>query len=188
MFKSKKTIYIILSIVLFILVTSIFIYYIYSKDEINSIDIYLNKDIETPYRRKLNNKHTKSKSIYISPRHDISTKKMVELLRNQLIHTDITDKTDNKYQLQDYPYIVKLFYSNNCPHCVVFKPLWNMLKEKHGNRLKFIDVDCTYNPVNLPYVQGVPTIAIYDSRDRYISNYSKQRTKEALNEFFSSLK
>jgi thiol-disulfide isomerase/thioredoxin len=151
-----------------------------------------NEPIQHPFRRKLNHKHIKSKSIFVSPKiKHSSIKGLIDELKKQIDQTKIGKKVDGQYKLSSINkpiYIIKLFFSDNCHHCVSFKPIWNKMKEKYANRFKFIDINCTYNAPEFSYVSGYPTISIYDTHDRYISNYSKVRTIETFNEFLSSLK
>jgi thiol-disulfide isomerase/thioredoxin len=78
---------------------------------------------------------------------------------------------------------LRLFFSDNCGHCVEFKPTWYALKQKYGNKINFIEINCTYNNPGLEYVQYLPTISIYDRTDKYIENYENDRSKYVFEQF-----
>ncbi len=172
-----------------------------------------NKKFETSVvvRRKLNKKHKKTKKIHQSPRNkylEASIRSLKDILKQKIKQTKISNK---KLNTQSHPIVsnitppvdlnqtnqtnqsiqpkpklhIRLFFADWCEHCQNFKPVWNKLKSTHSDTFKFEDVDCTnYNP-DLPYVQGLPTIAIYDNSNRYIENYEDDRTFNAVESYLN---
>lgn len=146
-------------------------------------------EIPFPSRKRLNRRHSRSKIIFISPKRNMnfgSINNMSNLLRKKLDKTTISEKMNNKYNIEKPSYTIKLFYAEWCPHCRRFKPIWNTVKQ-NSRKNNFEEVDCTKNNPNLPYVTGYPTIAIFDSNGKHIGNYDKQRTQEKFEEFIDEL-
>jgi len=112
---------------------------------------------------------------------DISIISMKKKLTKKLDKSKSMKKKSKKSNIQ-----IKLFFAEWCGHCKTFKPIWNNIKLKYGNKITFIDVDCTNNSPNLPYVQGFPTIAIYDNNN-YIENYENNRTFKDFEEYINNL-
>ena len=84
--------------------------------------------------------------------------------------------------------IIILFYSDNCYHCHQFLPTWSKIKENiNGMKIKFDEVNCTNNDPGLPYVDGYPTIAIYDKNNNYIMSYNNDRSYENFKQFLDNL-
>jgi thiol-disulfide isomerase/thioredoxin len=84
--------------------------------------------------------------------------------------------------------IIILFYSDNCYHCHQFLPTWFKIKENmNGMKIKFDEVNCTNNDPGLPYVDGYPTIAIYDKNNNYIMSYNNDRSYENFKQFLDNL-
>ena len=87
---------------------------------------------------------------------------------------EISNKiSDNKLQKK---YTVKLFYADWCDHCTKFKPIWFKLKKLYSNQINFVEINCSDHTPNLKYVQGYPTISLYNSTNNYIRNYDDNRT------------
>ena len=84
-------------------------------------------------------------------------------------------------------YIIKLFFANWCHHCVNFKPIWNKIKIKYSNQLIFENIDCTSYSPDLDYIQGLPTISIYNLDNKYLYNYTNDMTIESFESFIKSL-
>ena len=147
-------------LLLIILISSILIYYLIFQQE-NHI--------------KKKNKHSRPKKIYISPNITYNDKS-IKLMTNKLINK--LDKY-NKYN-------IKLYYADWCPHCIDFKPIWNKLKSNYNN-INFIDVDCTNKQPNLSFINGFPTIALFDSNNKHIENYENDRTFKLLKQYLDKL-
>lgn len=84
--------------------------------------------------------------------------------------------------------IIILFYSDNCYHCHQFFPTWLKIKENmNGTKIKFDEVNCTNNDPELEYVDGFPTIAIYDNNNSYLMSYNGDRSYEIFKQFLKNL-
>jgi thiol-disulfide isomerase/thioredoxin len=92
-------------------------------------------------------------------------------------------KSDTYYS----KYIIKLFFANWCHHCVNFKPIWNKIKIKYSNQLIFENIDCTSYSPDLDYIQGLPTISIYNLDNKYLYNYTNDMSIESFESFIKSL-
>lgn len=147
-----------------ILITLILIYYLYNQDNKISSNQKVKKIHKTPKR------------IYISPQSTINNKS-IEKMTNKLIKRLDTPKTN---------FTIKLYYADWCPHCVEFKPIWNKLKINYKNKINFIDVNCTDNQPNLPFISGYPTIALF-KLDKHIENYENDRTYESFKQYLDKL-
>lgn len=153
---------------LWIIIIMILIFYIYN---------YIKTD-ENISRKYINKIYEKSKEIHISEKFKtkLNKKKLVKKLNK------ISEGFDNI----EYKYILKLYYADWCPHCVDFKPIWESLKKKY-NTLQFISIDCTnFNP-NLPYVNGFPTIAIFNKNNEYIKSYEEERSYIKFDNYLKSI-
>ncbi len=148
-------------------------------------------------RKKINNKHYQSKKIHVSSSNPLESAKSIKLMTQKLtqkLNMTNNKKISNLSQLKNVPinysnpnkYIIKLYSADWCPHCVDFKPIWNQLKSKY-NHIKFVDVDCTNEQPNLSFVNGYPTIAIFDSSDVYIENYQNERSFDQFNSYLKAL-
>ena len=84
-------------------------------------------------------------------------------------------------------YIIKLFFADWCPHCTDLKPVWNKIKDKYLDKILFREVDCTNTNPELDYVQGLPTVALYDSNNKYKYNYENNGDPENFEEFIQKL-
>ena len=169
-FTNKKLLILILIIIILII-----IYYICnSNNEENDTDII---------RTKINKRYLKSKKIYISPENinDKPIKSMTNKLTKKI--NKILEGFDNR---KGYKYLIKLFYADWCPHCVDFKPIWFNLKNKYSNDIKFIDIDCTNDNPNLSFIKGFPTIALFDSNDKYIESYENDRSIDSFESYIKN--
>lgn len=146
------------------------------------------KETYVPSRKILNKKYLQHKRIYVSPKTTgESIREMTAKLHRKLINTKVTKTMEERYTNVSTPkYTLKLFFANWCGHCTNFKPIWNSLKSKYSNNINFIDVDCSENGPELPYVKGFPTIAIYKD-DKYIKNYEDGRTRNEFESFLRTL-
>jgi thiol-disulfide isomerase/thioredoxin len=144
------------------------IYYIYN---------YYNNDNDS-LRKTINKKYDESKKIHTSEQFEnkINKNKLVKKL----------NKISEEFNKIEYKHTIKLFFADWCPHCVDFKPIWNSLKNKY-NTIKFIEIDCSENNPNLPYVQGFPTIAIFDKNNNYIESYEDERTFNMFEKYIKSI-
>jgi thiol-disulfide isomerase/thioredoxin len=166
--------------ILILVIIIIIIYFIFSSDCNDNNDN--NNDDADIIRKKINKKYSKSKKIYISPEiKNKPIKSMINKLTKKL--NKISEGFDNNKR---YKYIIKLFYADWCPHCVDFKPIWSSLKKKYSNDIKFIDVDCTNNNPNLPFINGFPTIALFNSNDKYIESYQNDRSMETFESYIKN--
>ena len=61
-----------------------------------------------------------------------------------------------------------LLYSENCPYCRKFLPIWEQSKKLYGDQYEFILVDCNKTPdVNSKYdFRGLPTMILNNSNDK----------------------
>jgi thiol-disulfide isomerase/thioredoxin len=150
-------------LIIIVVILLMFYYYFYCTDD----------DLNRP---KIYKKHIISKKVYISPIYDYPP--LTQKLQNKL--NKITENFDNN------KFIIKLFYADWCTHCVSFKPVWIELKNKYSDRLTFIDVDCTESNPNLEYIKGFPTIAIFDSSNKYLNTYNDDRTKDSLESYINN--
>ncbi len=161
---SQRTLW--FSIILVIL-TGIYLLSTYNKSDI--------RETSKVIRKKTDRDTRKTKSIYISPKaKSIEINSMKKKLKKKLNKI----KIDNKYQ-------IKLFYADWCPHCVEFKPIWFSLKKKYNN-IDFIEVDCTNANPDLDYVNGFPTIALFNL-DKHIENYENERTLNGFENYIKNL-
>jgi thiol-disulfide isomerase/thioredoxin len=153
-----------------ILISLILIYFLTTFNA----TIYINSDL-----KKKKKFHSKPKKIYLSPSMTYD-KKSIKSMTNKLIKKlNIPIKNKNNYS-------IKFFYADWCNHCVDFKPIWNKLKLKYNN-INFIDVDCTTKQPNLQFINGFPTIAIFDSNNKHIKNYENERTYYIFKQFLDKL-
>ena len=182
---------------------------IHENEPIYKNNIYRSNsnDDETsvPSRKKINKKHSRSKRIHISPNIQRdeqlkSIKSMTNKLRNRISKTklNVVDKPAPKNTLDkpapknilDKPapkYILKLFFADWCPHCTHFKPVWDKIKLKYKDKILFENVNCTDTNPGLDYVQGLPTIALYDHSNRYIENYENDGNPRNFDLFVQNL-
>ena len=152
-------------------------------------------------RKIKNKKYAESKKIHESPYNKSqSIASLTKQLKKKLTKTNYVDKNPelkvisesvSKPQIISKPkpkpkYILKLFYADWCPHCVDFKPIWNKIKNQHTN-IDFVNVDCTNNSPQVPYVKGFPTIALLDSNERFIETYENDRSYEDFNSYVENL-
>lgn len=184
---------------LIILISLISIYILYNNynedDNINFLNF------NEKYRKRKYPKYTKSKKIYVSPKllqnykHN-SIKLMKKLLQQKL---NAPKKVINKSNLlktqppviqkinSGKKYIIKLYFTNWCHFCEQFKPIWNKLKSKFSNNFEFMDVNCTNNSPNLPYVEGYPTISIFNINNDHLYNYEEDRTYQSMESYLNLL-
>jgi thiol-disulfide isomerase/thioredoxin len=93
-----------------------------------------------------------------------------------------------KHPINELKNIIILFYSDNCYHCHQFFPTWLRIKENiNGTKIKLDEVNCTNNDPGLDYVDGYPTIAIYDQNNNYIMSYDSDRSYENFKQFLENL-
>jgi len=79
--------------------------------------------------------------------------------------------------------IIKLFYVDWCLWCQKFKPTWIEFKNIHkDDNILFVDVNCTNQQPQYDYINGYPTISIYNDNE-YICNYEGTRNVNDLNIF-----
>ena len=142
-----------------------FYYYFYCNDNDDELD-----------RPKIHKKHLISKKIYESPIYEQPP--LTEKLQIKL--NKITENFDNN------KYIIKLFYADWCGHCVNFKSIWFALKNKYSNKVTFIEVNCTEKNPELDYVTGFPTIAIFDSNNKYLQTYNDDRTFDSFESYINN--
>jgi thiol-disulfide isomerase/thioredoxin len=162
-------------------------------------------------RKKQNRKHTESKQIYKSPKNNIisikdQTKQLeLKLKNNKTIKSQYVklsdDKTLNKIKRpivkqpivkqpivkQQLKPTIRLFFAEWCGHCNDFKPIWFELKKQYENKINFEEIDCSHNNPELEYVEGFPTISIYDKNNKYLENYENDRSKNAFKQFLDYL-
>ena len=82
---------------------------------------------------------------------------------------------------------ISLYYANWCGHCQRFKPTWDQLKNKLGDKVVFNDYEDGSNKEEIQQanIKGFPTIKITKNGNTY--DYNGQRTIEALTtELFSN--
>ena len=166
-----------------ILAIQISIYYIIINDNIFNNNIEHNDIISS--RKKINKKYQKSKQIHNSPhiqhiKQLNSIKLMTAKLKNRISMTKLNVIKKNKKT-------IKLFFADWCEHCNIFKPIWEKIKKKYANKIIFNTVDCTTINPNLYYVINLPTIAIYDSTNKYIENYTNNKNFINFDIFIQSL-
>ena len=204
---SKQTFWFII-----ILTTLISIYFIFTNydDNHNSYNTYNDdnnynseyskfyirtnsKETSNIIRKIKNKKYAESKKIHESPYNKSqSIASLTKQLKKKLTKTNYVDKNPElKIVSETKPnfkpkYILKLFYADWCPHCIDFKPIWNKIKNQHTN-IDFINVDCTNNSPQVPYVKGFPTIALLDSNERFIETYENDRSYEDFNSYIKNL-
>jgi thiol-disulfide isomerase/thioredoxin len=186
----------------------------YRKNRQRNYSILLNHNINkstseetsVPNRKKINKKHSKSKRIHVSPNlqrnsHLKSIKLMAEKLKKRISKTklDVGDQqimqnpeNKPKYIPTSTPkstpkYTVKLFFANWCQHCNDFKPIWNNIKSKYSDKIIFDSMNCSETNPGLEYVQGLPTIALYDSNNNYLENYEYDGTSHGFESFIINL-
>ena len=165
-----------------ILAIQISIYYIFLNK--NIYDNFEHNDMISS-RKKINKKYKKSKQIHNSPniqhdKHIDSIKLMTDKLKNRISKTKINVINKNKKT-------IKLFFADWCDHCKNFKPIWEKTKKKYIDKILFITIDCTTINPNLNYVINLPTIAIYDSTNKYIENYKNDKNFLNFDIFVQSL-
>jgi thiol-disulfide isomerase/thioredoxin len=172
----------------------------YNGDDYNINYLNFDRQYDKSRKRKYP-KYTKSKRIYISPnfKHE-SIKLMKKLLQQKLnapkkvAKMQAISKIGNKVSIpvikkinSDKKYIIKLYFTDWCPHCSQFKPIWNKLKSRFSNNFEFIDVDCTNNSPNLPYVEGYPTISLFNMNNQHLNNYEDDRNYESIETYLNLL-
>ena len=200
---SNKSIWL---LIILVSLSGIYILYnnYYTDDNIN----FINNDEK--YRKRKYPKYTKSKIIYLSPKvsqniRNNSIKLMKQLLEQKLnAPKKITNKpvstnklipvgssnTSNTKEVKNNPakkYIIKLYYTDWCPHCDQFKPVWYKLKSRYSDLYEFVDVNCTTNSPNLPFVDGYPTISIFNMNGEYMNNYEEDRSYESMETYLNLL-
>jgi len=101
-------------------------------------------------------------------------------------HNTIIKRTlDNTEINVDNPTMI-LFYSDNCSHCMTFKPIWDEFKritdKKHINIVK-----TNNNDLMQQYeINSIPTVKFIDNNNSII-NYKYDRTVEDLADFVNGL-
>ena len=188
--------------------------YKFNNHKINYLNDINEDDIDSdetsvPSRKKINKKHSQSKRIHISPKihRDAqleSIRSMTKLLKNRINKTKLNVikkiKSPNQIKPNSKPnskpnfkpnfkpkFIIKLFFAFWCPHCMDFKPIWKKIKDKYSDKILFEEVDCTNTNPELDYVQGLPTIALYNSNNEYIDNYENNGNPEDFDLFIQKL-
>ena len=58
---------------------------------------------------------------------------------------------------------------------------------KFTNKFEFVDVNCTTNNPNLPYVEGYPTISLFNINNEYLNNYEENRSYEHMDTYLDML-
>lgn len=83
---------------------------------------------------------------------------------------------------------VVMIYSNSCPHCANFKPIFEKYKQAHP-QIAMKEIDAS-SPEGIPFsrkVSGYPTTIVIDKRNEIIGNPLVGATSyEALAEFVDS--
>lgn len=85
------------------------------------------------------------------------------------------------------PTTIILYYSNTCPHCVLFKPIWNELKTKLANSIKFVEYEEQKDAeiINNSNIDYYPTIKIKKNLEdeyEYIGDRTLINIMEELDE------
>lgn len=113
---------------------------------------------------------------------DDKQKKLSKNIKNSKSIKNITPPTD---ELKN---IIVLFYSDNCYHCHNFFPTWLKIKENmDGSNIKFDEINCTNSDPGLSYIDGFPTIAIYNKNNDHIMNYDRDRSYDNFKQFLENL-
>ena len=82
-----------------------------------------------------------------------------------------------------------LFFSADwCGHCKNFKPVWEELSSvENKKKANFINVNCSDNEdekiqkiMSKYSVKGFPTLMIYDSSDKSMTEYNEDRTVDKI--------
>lgn len=77
---------------------------------------------------------------------------------------------------------IVLYYTDSCPHCINFKPVWKSFVSKNMSLpVKFREVDCEKEEAD---VDGVPTVMYYENGKE--EEYRGTRTRKGLEEFIRS--
>lgn len=170
---------------LIILAILVSIYFLFTSSQTNIINT---KETSVVIRKKVDKKPKKLKKIYISPKtKQIEINSMKEKLKKKLKKIKKVELfDDNNIKSNEKTYKLKLFFADWCPHCVDFKPVWNAVKQKYQH-IDFIDVDCTNDAPSLDYVQGFPTISLFNN-EKHVENYENERSLDAFENYIRSLK
>ena len=83
---------------------------------------------------------------------------------------------------------MELFYSNSCPACRNFKPVWNKLKEDMGsNNIQYTELNCQDNMegCKLNNVTTIPHVEVYLSNNQHFK-YTNSREYPDLRDFILS--
>lgn len=193
---SNKTIWL---FIILVSLTCIYILYNNYNEDDNINFLNFSRTYGKSRKRKYP-KYTKLKRIYVSPRvspnfNRDSIKLMKTLLQKKL---NAPKRVVNKSNQNLFPpvikkfnsnkkYIIKLYFTDWCPHCETFKPVWNKLKSKFSNKFNFVDVNCTTNNPNLPYIEGYPTISLFNINNEYLNNYEEDRSYESMETYLDML-
>lgn len=133
---------------------------------------YDNNDNNISYDTQM--KYNIKKKIYISPLK--KTKSLKKILDKKLENIKVSNK--NNYSIPiikkiNIKYYLKYYFATWCPHCNTFKPIWDNHKDKYNN-IEFIEIDCSNKDPNLPYIDGYPTIVLFDKDDNLIEIYNNK--------------
>ncbi len=89
--------------------------------------------------------------------------------------------------MRDVPFAIVDFYGEYCGSCVVLEPIFNEASNDYG-MLKFIKVNCTFNPeVEKQYgVRGYPTMKFF-RYGKEVFETAGWMEREKLDEYIASL-
>jgi thiol-disulfide isomerase/thioredoxin len=107
----------------------------------------------------------------------------IGLISLVLLYLYFSGKNDINFNLGPGKVIV-LYFAPWCKFCVEFKPVWEELKGRVGDGVRFMEVDGSDHPELMKFmnVRGFPSIVMYKD-GKEISRYAGKRTLESLIEF-----
>jgi hypothetical protein len=136
-------------------------------------------------RKKCNKKYERSKKIHQSPKTPPPEITNLTKKLKKKINKTVSQSTTILDTIQEKSITLKLFYADWCGHCNDFKPIWFKLKSIHTD-INFVEVDCTHHQPDYEWLNGYPTIAIFEN-DNFIQTYQNNRSYHALDQFINEL-
>jgi thiol-disulfide isomerase/thioredoxin len=83
---------------------------------------------------------------------------------------------------------LKLFKSENCGHCINFKPLWNELQDELKDKINFKTFDAVENNKEMQAygIKGYPTLILERGNNKV--EFNGDRNKENIINFINNYK
>lgn len=171
---SNFTIWIFVALILILIIVIIYQNYSFNKSLDDIRNIHQSQPIQTQIRNLMQTpSHTVPQITY-----------QVAPLQNINDHPKIINPTlDEKKNANDI--LATYYFSPMCGHCTRFAPEWDKFSSKY-NSYNIKKINCMEHPDLCANIVGVPHVVFSKNGTNHI--YSGQRTANALESFYNSLK